>query len=426
MRIQSAELTSARLHTTRSGSRVLLVSSFALCAALPSMANAAPSGQFVGGAAAGSITPGATTTVTQIQERAVVNWTNFNVGKTELVVFAQPSARSVLLNRISGGKTTIEGTVNANGRIFLVNTRGIVFAAGAHVNVGSLVAMTADIDPTEFSNGSSAFRTVSPTTSTILNQGTITADPGGSVLLLAPGVVNQGTISAKGGSIVLATGRAFLVDLFGDGLVQIATAAVTGQPSGGITQIGHLEVGAGTVLVRRAFGAASLVGTLNAIPVSELASQAISLPGGAIAFVGASSPPTATLNPNWIKPSTGSGGGGIIDASPIYGLDAPAAAVAHSALLFAPPPVGQNARLAEFNKLGEIPPEHAAPSGTDSAGTELASGALYTIGEPGRALMTQVVGFTPEQSPGAAALESNAESGKRRCTVAELLRQGCR
>jgi filamentous hemagglutinin family protein len=355
-----------------------------------------------------------------VVDRAVINWQTFNVSRNETVAFAQPSANSLLLNRVTGAKSTIDGNITANGRIFIVNTRGIVFGPTAQVNVGSLVAMTADTSPDAFLQGNPAFRGTSPAASTIVNQGTITAAAGGNVLLLAPGVVNQGTIRANGGKIVLATGRAFLVDLFGDGLVQVATAAVAGPPSANVTQIGTLEVGAGTVLVRRAFGPASLLGTLNSIPLAEYADQAVSLPGGAVAFIGASAKqPSAQIDPNWIKPASGSGGGGIIDASPIYGFPSTSASVALAAPAFVPPLEGQSARLAEFNRLGDA----LQPGGTNGTQTEFVSNELYIVSAPGSMPTAQTVGFT-QSAPAAAAPQ--ADPAKRRCTVAELLRQGCR
>jgi len=390
---------------------------------LPATSPAAPAGTVVGGPAVGTINQqGATTLVNVTTSRAVINWSNFNVANGQAVRFTQPSSSSVLLNRVSGTQTTIDGAVTANGRIFIANPRGILFGPNAQVNVASLVATTADTSPDLFLAGNPGFRTVSPTTSTIVNRGHITAEPGGNVLLLAPTVVNQGTIAAQAGTIVLATGRAFLVDLFGDGLVQFATAAVSGLPSNRVTQIGNLEVGSGTVLLRRVVGTASLVGTLNSVPVDEVASSAVTLPGGAIAFVGASREVTATIDISWIKP-TDNGGGGVIDPSPVFGFSAKASSSNSSMASFEPPLVTQTARLSEFNRLGEAS-GHGLVSIPNSADTNLGSGALYTVGEPERPTLAQKVGFTESNSRPVPS-EPKGDSRKP-CTVSELLRQGCR
>src|SRR5689334_17846769 len=180
---------------------------FLVAAMSSSAADSAPTQpQVVGGATAASVSvEGKTTQVTQIAPRAVINWRTFNLADGETVAFAQPGASAILLNRVTGAKSTIDGTITANGRIFIVNTRGIVFGRNAQVNTGSLVAMTADIDPAKFLEGDPAFRIASPASSSILNQGKLTAETGGNVMLLAPGVVNQGTITAKDGHVVLAT-----------------------------------------------------------------------------------------------------------------------------------------------------------------------------------------------------------------------------
>jgi filamentous hemagglutinin family protein len=411
----SAAHTTARARTATCGA--LFVSLLFLPAASP----AAPAGTVVGGPAVGTINQqGATTLVNVTTSRAVINWSNFNVANGQAVRFTQPSSSSVLLNRVTGAQTAIDGAVTANGRIFIANPRGILFGPNAQVNVASLVATTADTSPELFLAGNPGFRNASPTTSSIINRGHLTAEPGGNVLLLAPTVVNQGTITAQAGTIVLATGRAFLVDLFGDGLVQFATAAVTGLPSNRVTQIGNLEVGSGTVLVRRVVGTSSLIGTLNSVPVDEVASSAVILPGGAIAFVGASREVTATIDISWIKPSD-NGGGGVIDPSPVFGFSSKTSL--SSVASFEPPPVTQTARLSEFNRLQEAP-SHGLVSIPNSADTDLGAGALYTVGEPERPALAQRVGFTEPQSRPVSP-EPKVDSRKP-CTVSELLRQGCR
>jgi hypothetical protein len=203
--------------------------------------------------------------------------------------------------------------------------------------------------------------------------------------------------------------------------VQVATAAVAGPPSANVTQIGTLEVGSGTVLVRRAFGPASLVGTLNSIPIADYADQAVSLPGGAVAFIGATAAqPSARIDPNWIKPASGTGGGGVIDASPIYGFPAASASAALAAPAFVPPVQSQNARLAEFNRLGDTLPS----GGSNGTQTELVSNELYIVSASESVQLTQTVGFNPS-TPAPTVSAPSGNLPKRPCTVAALLRQGC-
>src|SRR5689334_783570 len=88
-----------------------------------------------------------TVTVNQTSDRAIINWNSFNIGTGELTKFNQPNSGSVTLNRVTGGlgPSQILGTIEANGRIFLVNADGILFGAGAKVNTGGFLATTSDI-----------------------------------------------------------------------------------------------------------------------------------------------------------------------------------------------------------------------------------------------------------------------------------------
>src|SRR5207237_6115098 len=64
----------------------------------------------------------------------------------------------------------------------------------------------------------------------VVNQGVITAGPGGYVALLGAATRNEGVIQAQLGSIALAAGRAATLDMRGDGLIQfVVSDAVAGN-----------------------------------------------------------------------------------------------------------------------------------------------------------------------------------------------------
>ncbi|MDN7535637.1 two-partner secretion domain-containing protein, partial [Burkholderia orbicola] len=93
------------------------------------------------------------TVINQTTDRAVINWSNFNIGQNESVTFNQLGATSATLNQVVGnsvGPTLIEGALKANGRVFIVDHNGVVFGDGAQVNVGGLVASSLHIDPLKF------------------------------------------------------------------------------------------------------------------------------------------------------------------------------------------------------------------------------------------------------------------------------------
>ncbi len=94
----------------------------------------------------------------QATENAVINWQSFNIAANERVNIYQPNAQAALLNRVLGGNPSeIFGTLSANGRVFLVNPAGVLFAHGAQVDAGAILASTMNITNADFMAGKYAF-----------------------------------------------------------------------------------------------------------------------------------------------------------------------------------------------------------------------------------------------------------------------------
>src|SRR5262245_17631102 len=107
---------------------VLLTTSALL--ALGSSGAAGPDGaNVVSGAATVSGQGTGSVVINQMTPSAVINWNTFNIGVGESTRFNQPSASSVILNRVTGGHgpSVIDGTLTANGRVFIVNGDGVLF-----------------------------------------------------------------------------------------------------------------------------------------------------------------------------------------------------------------------------------------------------------------------------------------------------------
>lgn len=149
-------------------------------------ANALPSGMQLVAGQAGVIVQGNSMTVSQATQQAIMNWQGFNIGAEALVRFNQPNASAVALNRVVGGEASaIFGRLSSNGKVFLVNPQGVLFGAGAQVNVGGLVATSLGISDQSFLSGSYNFS--GSGMAAVRNAGSINAD-GGIVALLAPAV----------------------------------------------------------------------------------------------------------------------------------------------------------------------------------------------------------------------------------------------
>jgi filamentous hemagglutinin family protein len=225
---------------------------FGLTALLSAPATANPQGGVIGAGAAmiqGQGTP--VVQVTQVSDRAVIDWKSFNIAPGETTRFTQPSASSAILNRIHDqNPSQILGSLTANGQVALVNPNGMVFGKGSKVNVGSLIATTADIKSGDFMAGRMDFALPGKPNGSVVNAGRITAKDAGLVGLVAPNVANDGTITARLGKVALASGNTMTMDLYGDGLV---SAAVSGDVASQLVEnSGQIAAQGGTVALTAA------------------------------------------------------------------------------------------------------------------------------------------------------------------------------
>ncbi|MGJ7542167.1 filamentous haemagglutinin family protein [Variovorax sp. LT1R16] len=206
--------------------------------------------------------------IEQTDEKAILNWETFNVGKNTTVKFDQKGGAKtdgtnswIALNRIndpSGKPSQIAGQIQADGAVYLVNRNGIVFNGSSQVNTRSLVASSLALSDKQFKLGINKaqyfndayegqadsfaipqfgeFTAVRPD----INQGFVkgvdgapdtlggvarfdpgaapgavqvqagarlAVDAGGKIMLFAPKVHNAGTVSAPDGQVILAAGE---------------------------------------------------------------------------------------------------------------------------------------------------------------------------------------------------------------------------
>lgn len=166
---------------------------------------------------------GRQTTIQQSSDRAIINWRGFSIGSDEAVRFSQPSASSATLNRVTGDQVSVLlGRLDANGQVLLINPNGVVIGNGARIDVGSLIATTANLADRDFLAGKLNFTQSGKPGAGISNSGSITAAEGGLVALVAPHVRNDGIIQAKLGKVMLGAADTFTIDFYGDGLINLA------------------------------------------------------------------------------------------------------------------------------------------------------------------------------------------------------------
>ncbi|WP_149538147.1 two-partner secretion domain-containing protein [Siccirubricoccus phaeus] len=216
--------------------------------------NARPTGgQVVAGSASISQSANATT-IHQTTDRAAINWQSFNVGSQQSVNFQQPSAASWTLNRVNApDPSVIAGRITANGGVAIVNQSGVVFAQGAQVNVGSLIASAANITNQNFMQGRMVFDGAPNPGARVENHGEVTVADRGLAALVGPRVANTGVIRARLGRVALQGAETYNLDLAGDGLLSIdVTQAVRSAPDGStalVTNSGVIDASGGAVLL---------------------------------------------------------------------------------------------------------------------------------------------------------------------------------
>ena len=185
----------------------------------------------------------ATTVGSQLNIRAsngaVLDWRSFNIAPGEITSFLQPSAASVVWNRINDpNPSKIFGRLNANGIVVLANQAGFYFGPGSVIKAASFVATTSPVSPADPAGGGVWSFTGLPPLASIVNYGHVESASGGSVFLIAEKIENHGTLMAPDGSLGLYAGKEVLVSRRPDGRGLSAQASL---PSGVVDNAGKLH-----------------------------------------------------------------------------------------------------------------------------------------------------------------------------------------
>ena len=83
-------------------------------------------------------------------DRAILNWNNFGSGTDQIAVadtikYNLPGSSASVLNIVSGlNQTTINGTLESNGKVYVLNPNGIVIGGTARIDTNAFVASAVD------------------------------------------------------------------------------------------------------------------------------------------------------------------------------------------------------------------------------------------------------------------------------------------
>ncbi|MGJ0301640.1 filamentous hemagglutinin N-terminal domain-containing protein, partial [Aliarcobacter cryaerophilus] len=132
----------------------------------------APTGGVVTSGTATISQNGNTTNINQSTQKASINWQDFSISQNETVNFNQPNVNSITLNRVIGNeKSVIDGALNANGQVWILNSNGTLFGKNAKVNTAGLLVTTKELSDEDFNKGNYNFKGNS--TASIENLGNI-------------------------------------------------------------------------------------------------------------------------------------------------------------------------------------------------------------------------------------------------------------
>ncbi|MCY2924653.1 MAG: filamentous hemagglutinin N-terminal domain-containing protein [Planctomycetota bacterium] len=176
-------------------------------------------------------------TITTTSKRTVINWSRFDVAEGGSVYFQQPSARSSVLNRVTGGSIShIDGLLSSNGRVYLLNPNGIVVGPDGVIRVAEFVGSTLGLSDAAFLAGKDMHFT-GTSGAAIANYGTIDAI-GGDVYLIAANVANKGAITAPSGSANLVAANDVLLTQDHQIFIRPGTGAALGT---GVENSGSID-----------------------------------------------------------------------------------------------------------------------------------------------------------------------------------------
>ena len=238
-------------------------------------------GTVVGGTATFDYSTPNTLNVNQNTDRVVINWDSFNIGTNATTQFFQPNSNSLAVNRVIAkgtDPTQILGHLSANGKVIVLDRNGVIFGKDSVIDVGGIVASTGDVSTSEVMSGANKIQITNLGDGDIVNNGTINAADAGLVGFVGKTAVNNGVINAKLGRVELDSGEKATVDLYGDGLIEIA--ADSNLEKAIVKNNGTINAEGGTVKLTAAAAKSAVDNVVNMDGVINVSS--VSVQGGKI------------------------------------------------------------------------------------------------------------------------------------------------
>jgi len=188
---------------------------FYLLLLMPWVAIANPSDPVVMAGSAHFDGANSSTLLIQTSDGSIIHWGSFSIGQGEMTRFILPSGESAVLNRVVGQMpSSIAGLLESNGRVYLINPRGILVDKTGVVNTNSFFASTLDVLDSEFLDGKQMLWK-GESDAAIVNLGRIQSREG-DLFLFSRQIENRGVLQAEKGVVGLGAGSDILLAMEGE------------------------------------------------------------------------------------------------------------------------------------------------------------------------------------------------------------------
>ncbi len=168
---------------------------------------------------------GNTLTITQHDKLTSAEYAGgFNIGRDASVFVEQETDYFFVHIDRSDNTSYIEGLFAGKGGNAVLNKNGVLVTSTARINMNTFIGSTAEsIDTSSFADDGKIIMSDFGNGSLDVESGAeITITEGGLAAFVGPNSSNAGTINAKLGTVAFAAGETVTVDLYGDGLFEIA------------------------------------------------------------------------------------------------------------------------------------------------------------------------------------------------------------
>jgi filamentous hemagglutinin family protein len=167
------------------------------------------------------------TEIITYNDHTYLKWDTFNIAENETIRFVQPNDNSCVLNKVLFEPSKIFGSLESNGKVFLLNPNGIIFGENAKVQVNSFIASTLDIADFDayFQNKEIQFESGS---GSIINLGNIEA-VNGEIFLVSNSIQNAGRLIASNGEVNLAAATKVMIRPKEDKKIYLLSSEISSQ-----------------------------------------------------------------------------------------------------------------------------------------------------------------------------------------------------